>query len=369
MIVALVRPAPPARPPRSRPPVKLSLLEVNPLHVDGWNAGVARLPGASVFHREEWARLLQETYGYTPVYFITGDPASPSSVLPTMHIRSWLTGRRGVSLPFTDECAPLIGPEVEPAAFLEAVLQAGRQRGWKHLELRGGQEQWSQLRGHQASTTYWNHRLALDRPEEELLTGCDKAHRGAIKKAQSNGLEIESSCRPEAMRDFYRLFCLTRRRHGVPPPPWAFFARLQSRLLAADLGTIILARHQGQAIAGAVFLYSGTTVHYKYGASDDTQQHLRGNNLVMWTAIRHHARTGFSTLDFGRTSLYNAGLRRFKAGWGTAEHALSYTKVALPGPSYLEAPDRSAGWYTPVFQRLPLPVAGLLGGALYRHIG
>lgn len=347
----------------------LPIQTINPLRVEGWNAGIARLSGGTVFHRTEWARLLHETYGYTPAYFVTGDPARPSSVLPAMDIRSWLTGRRGVSLPFTDECAPLLGPEVESHAFLEAVLETGCRSGWKHLELRGGQETWRQLPGHQSSTSFWNHRLALNRSEEELMAGCDKAHRGAIKKAQSNGLEVERSCRPEAMRDFYQLFCLTRRRHGVPPPPWTFFAGLQSGLLAAGLGTIILARVQGRAVAGAVFLYSGTTVHYKYGASDDTQQHLRGNNLVMWSAIRHHAGAGFSTLDFGRTSLYNAGLRRFKTGWGTTEHELHYTKLALPARGFLAAPDRSAGWYTPIFQRLPLPVAGLLGGALYRHIG
>ena len=33
-------------------------------------------------------------------------------LLPLMEVDSWLTGRRGISLPFTDECEPLY-PDAE----------------------------------------------------------------------------------------------------------------------------------------------------------------------------------------------------------------------------------------------------------------
>jgi len=36
------------------------------------------------------------------------------------------------------------------------------------------------------------------------------------------------------------------------------------------------------SVAGAIFFHSGGQAIYKFGASDETFQHFRGNNLVMW---------------------------------------------------------------------------------------
>ena len=85
----------------------LPVSQVNPLDDHQWDSGLATLPGASFFHGSAWARVLHDTYGFTPVYFTLDDPGHPSALLPVMEVDSWLTGKRGVSLPFTDECARL----------------------------------------------------------------------------------------------------------------------------------------------------------------------------------------------------------------------------------------------------------------------
>lgn len=310
-------------------------------------------------------------------------PTPPAAVLPLMDIRSWLTGRRGISLPFTDEVAPL-APDFDTfSALLDAARVHGSRSGWKTLEFRGAQSWFAQLPNHQPSTSYWLHRLELNpsaglRPppsglplsssNHPLFDRFDSAHRRAIRKAESSGLEIEFATTPEALRHFYSLLCLTRRRHGAPPQPWSFFSALQRHVIAPGQGVTVLARHQGHPIAGAVYLQSGTVVHYKYGASDESFQHLRANNLVMARAIQRHADRGFAALDFGRTSLTNEGLRRFKLGWGTTESRLDYTKLDLATGSCLTAPDRTSGWHTRVFQRLPLPLSRLAGRLLYPHL-
>ncbi len=89
----------------------------------------------------------------------------------------------------------------------------------------------------------------------------------------------------------------------------------------------------------------------------------------MWHGIKWHAQRGFTSLDFGRTSLHNEGLRRFKLSWGTEERRLGYTKIDLSSGRYLTAPDRASGWQTPVFQKLPIPLSRLIGRILYRHMG
>jgi hypothetical protein len=98
-------------------------------------------------------------------------------------------------------------------------------------------------------------------------------------------------------------------------------------------------------------------------------QQLRANNLVMWEAIRRFAGEGRSTLDFGRTSLNNEGLRRFKTGWGATEQIAEYIRYDLRENAFGTASDSSSGWHTRVFNALPQWMARPIGAALYPHMG
>ena len=102
-------------------------------------------------------------------------------------------------------------------------------------------------------------------------------------------------------------------------------------------------------------------------AVEDTHQHLRANNLVMWEAIAWHAQKGYAKLDFGRTSRGNEGLRRFKRGWGTTEHPVTYLRVDLLTGQRVTAQDRTSGWHTTLFRHAPPAVSRWLGAVLYRH--
>ena len=121
-------------------------------------------------------------------------------------------------------------------------------------------------------------------------------------------------------------------------------------------------------MAGAVFFHSGRTCLYKFGASDETFQHLRANNLVMWEAIKWHARRGLGRLDFGRTSLGNGGLRRFKLGWGARERRIDYFRYDQRKAGFVTARDVSSGWHNRIFRMLPVSLSRLIGAAAYRHV-
>ena len=106
---------------------------------------------------------------------------------------------------------------------------------------------------------------------------------------------------------------------------------------------------------------------YKYGASDEAFQHLRGNNLVMWEAIRWLRRLGVTTLHFGRTSLGNEGLRRFKLGWGVREEMIEYVKFDYKRNQFVQEADAAAGWHNRFFRIMPSCLSRLTGAMLYRY--
>ena len=219
----------------------------------------------------------------------------------------------------------------------------------------------------QASQTYYGHELSLIDNEQGLFAGLKGSVRRAIRKAEKLGLTVEILKDSEALREFYALQCRTRKKHGLPPQPLRFFLKIHEHILSREKGIIVLARQGRRTVAGAVFFHFGEQAIFKYGASNEAQQGLRGNDLVMWEAIKHYAGHGFKILNLGRTSLANAGLRRFKLAWGAREHVIEYMRYDLKMRAFVPGKDDAFGWYNRVFRLLPIGVSRLVGALVYRH--
>ena len=337
---------------------------VNPVDCPGWDALVMDHSGCSFFHGSAWARTLQSAYGFRPIYFTATAADGRSSILPLMEVNSWVTGRRGIALPFTDDCEPLYSDLRSIRRLIQAALEFGRTRGWKSVEWRGGRELFSEA---PPSLSFYGHSVDLEADEERMFARLESSVRRAIRKAEKSGVTVTISQSLEAMRVFYSLQCQTRQKHGLPPQPFAFFQSIFAHILSRNLGMIAIARHQERPVAASVYFQLGARAVYKYGASDEAFQHLRGANVVMWEAIKWHARQGARTLHLGRTSLGNEGLRRFKLGWGAAEQKIEYVKYDLRQERFVTETDGATGWYNRVFKVLPTGLSRVIGSVLYRH--
>lgn len=331
-----------------------------------WDELLDRCPEATVFHSAAWARVLRESYGYTPCYLGLIEKEGFAVLLACMEIRSILTGRRGVSLPFTDCCEPILSARMGFHELLTTAIALGRKAGWQSLELRAGSRLPTDI---PASVGYHHHVLDLAGGESSVFRGLRESTRRNIRKSQKSGVEVTLETSATALQEFIRLNCLTRKMHGLPPQPNRFFEKLQTHVLATGHGIVALASHRGEAIAGAVFLHFRNRAVYKYGASDRRHQHLRANNLVMWEAIRWYARNGFRSLSFGRTEPENEGLLQFKRGWGATEEPLCYTKYDLTHSVFLKESPKVTGAHNKIFAAMPMPLLRLVGNLLYRHVG
>ena len=332
---------------------------VNPLQQPDWDAPLTRRPDFSFFYGAAWTRVLAETYGYTPTWFVAGN-----ALLPLMEVDSWLTGRRGISLPFTDECEPLCADEKAFLPLFQSAQEFGKARGWKSIELRGGRKFLGPV---PASLSFYGHRLDLAAEETAMFEKMDGSARQAVRKAEKSGVTVAVSQSLEAVRDFYFLQCRTRKRHGLPPQPLGFFLNIHRHILSQNLGMIVVARQGRERIAAAVYFFLGGRAIYKYGASDFARQDLRGSHLVMWTAMKWLAQHGATRLHLGKTALANEGLRRFKLNLGAAEEKIEYVKYDLRQAKFVTETDGVAGWHNRVFRVLPVCLSRLAGGLLYRH--
>jgi lipid II:glycine glycyltransferase (peptidoglycan interpeptide bridge formation enzyme) len=191
-----------------------------------------------------------------------------------------------------------------------------------------------------------------------------------MKKARQSGVSITIGKNREAMASYYKLHTRTRKRHGLPPQPYGFFETILSEVMSRDKGIVVLASFNQKVIAGAVFLFFGNKIIYKFGASDINYQELRANNLVMGEAIRWACGEGFKHFDFGRTEADNPGLRQFKSGWGTKEREIKYFRYNFSRKAFVSGMEKSNSHLSHrVFKTLPEPVLILLGRVLYKHMG
>ncbi len=303
---------------------------INPLTYPGWDALLDNTRDASFFHTSAWTRALYDTYGYNPVYFAQISNNRFQFLMPVMEVNSALTGRRGVALPFCDDCEPVLHEEINSDKTLAFIINYGKTRNWKHLLLKHKHP----LHDHPPYQRYVLHNLKLTRDADQLFSAFKSSTKRNISKALKAQLQMKADNTPEALKTYYHLHCLTRKRHGVPPQPFCFFKNIYNNILVKNNGLIFLAEHHGTPVAGAVYFHYQDKAYYKYGAFDQRYQHLRASYLVMASAIRHYAEQGCTSLCFGRTEPDNAGLLQFKNSWNGDITDLNYYKYNFKEKSF-----------------------------------
>ncbi|MBM3847340.1 MAG: GNAT family N-acetyltransferase [Verrucomicrobia bacterium] len=337
---------------------------VDPRADSSWDASLETLPGATVFHSTAWFRVLTASYGHRPFFLRLRTPEGELAVLPLAEVRSWLTGLRGISLPFTDLCPPLGASNLFPS-LLEKALALAREHRWKYLELRD-------LQGNPFSSPpsicYTGHQADLQPSKEQLLANLKSAVRTALRKAEKSGVDVRVGDRKEDVQNYFELHCRTRRKHGVPPQPWRFFHHLHEELFRQGKGFVVTAWRGEQAIAASIFVHSYGHAVYKFGASDERYLECRAPTLVMWNGMLECKRLGCTVLHMGRTSPSNEGLSRFKAGFGAIETPVSYFRLNPKDASVDKMTDMAVGPLNRLIGLAPSWLARKAGEVLYPHM-
>jgi len=347
--------------------MSLEIKIINPLDDDQWDNLIIESNQYSFFHSHAWIKVLRESYGYTPYFFILRNKGEFSALLPFMEVNSCYSGRRGVSLPFSDYCDPIIRGQISPQNLLKRAISFGKTFKWKYLDMHGGE---IFFQGKNSSREYYGHLLELNAEPDNILKQFRDSNKRSIKKAVKSGVEIHQSNSLHSMQDFYRLHCLTRKRHELPAQPFQFFKKIHEHIISKKSGFIIKASFRNKIVGAAVFFHFGKKAMFKFGASDLRYQHLRMNNLIMWEAIKWYANNGYENFCFGRTDMENLGLRQFKQGWGTKEYGIKYFKYDLKADSLIKYNTDNINFMIRlVFRKMPIPISQILGAFLYRHFG
>jgi len=349
----------------------MRLYQVDPIEDGRWAKLVEKHPKASVFQTVAWLRALQRTYGYRPVAFTTSPlNGELKNGLVFCHVRSWLTGERLVSLPFSDHCEPLFDSDRDLHFVMEYLRADIEHRDWKYIEVRsvnGSFCQQGEEIGFKPAKGYSLHRLDLRPGLDELFRGLHKnSAQRRIRRAERAGIVHECGRSVKLLKDFYRLLVLTRCRHRLPPQPYAWYRNLVDCM--DDALEIRVAYNAQIPIAAILTLRFRNTVYYKYGCSDANFNHLGGMPFLLWKTIEQSKGAGVDEFDLGRSDSDNAGLISFKNHWAQGPSKLIYWR--FPAPDTLAFREtRRLNSIKRLFACIPNRLLVVTGRIIYRHIG
>jgi hypothetical protein len=87
----------------------MDLYITDPLSDRRWDALVSTHSSASAFHQRGWLEALHRTYRYRPFVLTSASAnAQMKDGIVLCEVKSWITGTRAVSLPFSDHCDLLL---------------------------------------------------------------------------------------------------------------------------------------------------------------------------------------------------------------------------------------------------------------------
>jgi hypothetical protein len=344
-----------------------SVQSLDPLTDPRWPEFLAWHPQVSIFHTQGWLRALKMTYGFEPVVFTTSAGPQLSDGVVFCHVRSPITGRRLVSLPFSDHCQPLASGEALRAICAEASQQQEGLR-LRYVEMRP--RSWEP--GRAGNRFGLSERVSFQ--TIDLRPGLPVLYKGMhescirrkIKRAEREGLTYETGRSDDLLEKFRKLLFLTRRRHKLPPQPAAWFRNLAD-CLGNSLQLHMLSK-DGMPAASIVTLHHGREVVYKYGCSDPQFNNLGGTPWLFWKVIQQAKQEGAELFDLGRSDYSDPGLIAFKEHLGASSTELHYYRSPAPAA---RAPRQSRvrDWAGDILARLPDTLLGATGQLLYRHLG
>lgn len=345
----------------------------DPLTDPRWSRFLERRPDASVFHSVPWLEALRKTYGYQPIGYSSARPGEElQDGIAACLVESWLTGRRLVSMPFSDHCEPLVNDRENAEALFDNLREDSILKRCKYVEVRPLEGLNDAAKQFQLIDPYYLHVLDLSPSIDEIFRVFHKdCVQRKIKRATRERLVYSEGRSEQLLSQFYHLLLLTRRRHQVPPQPLAWYHNLIS-CFGEDL-KIRIAYKEKTPVASILTLQHKGTLMFKYGCSDPAWHNLGGMHLLFWKSIEEAKERGLQAFDLGRSKTTNTGLVTFKERWGARRSSLNYYKYSASNsnPAWIDIDNSGLAmrFARHLFSHAPPMLLSAAGNLCYRHMG
>src|SRR5947207_12963224 len=241
-----------------------------PHEADQWDAFVGQCRDATFFHRVGWREIIESVFGYRCYCLVAERDGRWSGVMPLATIRSWLFGHALVSLPFAVYGGPAANDPHSAGALVEAAEDLARTLGVDYLEIRNTRmhcAEWAR------QDLYVTFRKEILPDVEANMLAIPRKQRAMVRKGIKNGLVSEVDTSTDR---FFALYADNVHRHGTPPFPRRYFARLMKVFGdACEVQTII--DRSGTAVSSVLSFYFRDEVLPYYAGDTSAARDLAAN--------------------------------------------------------------------------------------------
>jgi FemAB-related protein (PEP-CTERM system-associated) len=342
--------------------------DLNDAQEAAWiEAWVRMHPQSTPFHLPAWLTAIEAGTGNKAYCLIAENDAGDTVGMAPLHaIGSPLFGRALVSSGFAVGGGILAQSQGVADRLADAVWELAAELGCSTAELRGGAipHQGWQVK----SDAHANFERALADDDEAQLLTIPRKQRAEVRKGLDKELRIEIGNAKRDLDWHYRVYSESVRNLGTPVFPRALMAQtLRAFGEDADILTVL---SDGKPVASVLSLYYKGAVMPFWGGGVWQARTLRANDVMYYALMNHARRRGCSRFDFGRSKV-NSGAYFFKKNWGFEPEPLSYSVRNVDGAAPRDIDPNSPKYKAKIamWQKLPLPVANLIGPWIAKGLG
>lgn len=325
-----------------------------------WNAFVASCGNATAAHAFAWKAVIESAYRHECPYLVVRRDGNIVGALPLVSVRSQAFGHFLVSMPFMSTGGPL-GDESAVRELENAAIELARRRGAQMVELRCLDQMPTEL---PASTDKIVCEIDLPETAEQLWSAFPSKLRAQVRRPQKEGLTVrfgESEVLP-----FFSVFAHNMRDLGSPTHSLSFFRALQREMSShVEFGCVY---HGDAPIAAGCAVRWRDEVEMTWASALREYSASAPNMLLYWSFMERNINAGAKRFSFGRCTP-DTGSHRFKKQWGTTDSPLYWYQWSASGHGSLPGTQsRSMAIATRLWQKMPLPIATLIGPYLRKGI-
>jgi len=320
-------------------------------------------PAGTGYHYPAWLELIGEAFGHDTQYLAAESPQGVAGVLPLAFFRSRLFGTFTVSLPFVNYGGVLADNAVAAEALVDAAIVATREAGGTHLELRHSARQFERLSAKR-------HKVAMLLPlaatPDQQWEALDRKVRNQVRKGEKSALSADCGGL-ELVPDFYTVFARNMRDLGTPVYGRGFFEAVVRRF--PQTSRVFVVRHDGRPVAGSIVVWHRGVAEVPWASALRSSNAVSANVFLYWQMLRFCIEQKQQVFDFGR-STPNEGTFHFKKQWGAQPRELVWEYWTAPGVGVPNLNPKNPKFDLAIraWQRLPVPVATMIGPHIVRHI-
>jgi hypothetical protein len=292
----------------------VNLTHLSPGDRQSINKVLIKSPNATVFHTVEWNEILIDEFGLQNVTLLATRGETPVG-LYTFYVDSFVCQSSVTSLESVYGGPISVGDD---RAVVELLREAERLHriAWFDVWTPANYDISPFLEMGYQSREMYTSILGLDRSEEELWAGLKGTARAKIRKALKNHVDIVEGDLSLADK-YYDMVISTFAKARINILPRSFYRQVVERLGTAGMARLLLAKHSGKFIAGAIFLCYKDTVYYWHGASHREYLNVAPNDLILWELIKWARQEGYEYYDLVRVEPDRLpGIASFKMKFG-----------------------------------------------------